>query len=186
MQQIRDGYFQHLIVQPEQLGSFHGHMSRLARLLNSPHFAKKIARVHIDEIHFHYTAGLPHYGLPAFRPSWGVLNELRLRLPKGTPIQALSCTLPLHIKSAVIEHLNFNPSTFLSLKLSANRPNIIYVTHRTVGSLSDLRNLDFLISIPFTHIIKTVIYHGDTQQSLRGSTHLCDPKIRFKDVYLFC
>ncbi|KAJ7844584.1 hypothetical protein B0H14DRAFT_2227031, partial [Mycena olivaceomarginata] len=70
-----------------------------------------------------HTAGLPHYGLPAFRPACGGLNELRLRLPKGTPIQAHSGTLPLHIKSAVIENLNFNPSTFLSLKLSTNRPN---------------------------------------------------------------
>jgi superfamily II DNA helicase RecQ len=164
LQQIRDGYFQHLIVQPEQLGSFHGHMPRLARLLTSIQFARKIARVHIDEIHFLYIAGLPHYGLPAFRPAWGGLNELRLRLPKGTPVQAHSGTLPPHIKSAVIEHLNFNPSTFLSLKLSTNRPNIVYVTHRIVGSLSDFRNLDFLISNPFTHIIKTVVYHDDTQQ----------------------
>ncbi|KAJ7845810.1 P-loop containing nucleoside triphosphate hydrolase protein [Mycena olivaceomarginata] len=162
--QIREGYFQHLIVQPEQLGSFHGHMPRLARLLTSVQFARKIARVHIDEIHFLYIAGLPHYGLPAFRPAWGGLNELRLRLPKGTPVQAHSGTLPPHIKSAVIEHLNFNPSTFLSLKLSTNRPNIVYVTHRIVGSLSDFRNLDFLISNPFTHIIKTVVYHDDTQQ----------------------
>ncbi|KAJ7314178.1 P-loop containing nucleoside triphosphate hydrolase protein [Mycena albidolilacea] len=154
----------HLIVQPEQLGSFHGHMPRLARLLTSVQFARKIARVHIDEIHFLYIAGLPHYGLPAFRPAWGGLNELRLRLPKGTPVQAHSGTLPPHIKSAVIEHLNFNPSTFLSLKLSTNRPNIVYVTHRIVGSLSDFRNLDFLISNPFTHIIKTVVYHDDTQQ----------------------
>ncbi|KAF7371288.1 II DNA helicase [Mycena sanguinolenta] len=133
-------------------------------LLTSAQFAKKIARIHIDEIHFLCTAGLPHYGLPAFRPAWGSLNELRLRLPKGTPLQAYSGTLPPHIKSAVIEHLNFNPSTFLSLKLSTNRPNIIYTTHRIVGSLSDFRNLDFLVSCPFTRIIKTVVYHDDTQQ----------------------
>ncbi|KAJ7222387.1 P-loop containing nucleoside triphosphate hydrolase protein [Mycena pura] len=160
---IRDGYFQHLIVQPEQLQSFHGHLPRLARLMNGHSFAKKIARVHIDEAHFHVTAGLPHYGLSAFRPAWGALNEFRLRLPKGTPIQALSGTQPPHIKSAIINHLNFDPATFLSLKLSTNRPNIIYATHRIVGSVSDFRNLDFLVSTPFTHIIKTIIYHDDTQ-----------------------
>ncbi|KAJ6585347.1 hypothetical protein B0H19DRAFT_867206, partial [Mycena capillaripes] len=86
-------------------------------------FAKSITRVHIDKIHFHSTAGLPRYGLPPFRPAWGAINELRLRLPKDTPIQALSSTLPLHIKSAVIDHLNFNKKTFLSLKLSTNHPN---------------------------------------------------------------
>ncbi|KAJ7240666.1 P-loop containing nucleoside triphosphate hydrolase protein [Mycena haematopus] len=106
-----------------------------------------------------------HYGLPAFRPAWGSLNELALRLPKGTPIQALSGTLPPHIKTTVIDHLNFDPAVFLSLKLSSNRPNIIYCTHRIVGLLTDFRNLDFLVSIPFTRLVKVVIYHDDTQQS---------------------
>ncbi|KAJ7233634.1 P-loop containing nucleoside triphosphate hydrolase protein, partial [Mycena rebaudengoi] len=56
---IRDGYFQHLIVQPEQLRTHQGHLPRLARLLSVPRFVKTIARVHIDEAHNHYTAGLP-------------------------------------------------------------------------------------------------------------------------------
>ncbi|KAJ6552698.1 hypothetical protein B0H10DRAFT_1742274, partial [Mycena sp. CBHHK59/15] len=59
-----------LIVQPEQLRPFKGHITRLYKLLYVPHFVK-IARVHIDEIQFHCTAGLPRYGLPAFRPAWG-------------------------------------------------------------------------------------------------------------------
>ncbi|KAF8214947.1 hypothetical protein K438DRAFT_1561671 [Mycena galopus ATCC 62051] len=168
--QIRNGHFQHFIIQPEQLRSFHGHMPRFARLLTTSQFARKITRVHINEIHFLYIAGLPHYGLPAFRLAWGGLNKLCLRLPKGTPVQAHSGTIPPHIKSAIIKHLNFNPSTFLLLKLSTNRPNIIYVTHRVVGSLSDFRNLDFLISTPFTRIIKTVVYHNNTQQCAEAIT----------------
>ncbi|KAJ7187711.1 hypothetical protein GGX14DRAFT_330175, partial [Mycena pura] len=52
---------------------------RLARLMNGHSFAKKIARVHIDEAHFHVTAGLPHYGLSAFRPAWGALNNVSRR-----------------------------------------------------------------------------------------------------------
>ncbi|KAJ7831548.1 hypothetical protein B0H14DRAFT_2365107, partial [Mycena olivaceomarginata] len=43
-------HFQHLIVQPEQLKSFRGHIPRLARLLHVPKFIKMIARVHLDEI----------------------------------------------------------------------------------------------------------------------------------------
>ncbi|KAJ7888771.1 P-loop containing nucleoside triphosphate hydrolase protein [Mycena leptocephala] len=173
---IRDGYFQHLIVQPEQLRLFRGHMPRLARLLHTHQFVKTIARVHIDEIHFHCIAGLPRYGLPPFRPAWGALDELRLRLSNGVPVQALSGTLPPHIKSAVIEHLNFNKSTFLSIKLSTNRPNTIYATHRIVGSLSDFRNLDFLISIPFTRIIKGVVFFDDT--------HLCSDARGYLDKRL--
>ncbi|KAJ7645870.1 hypothetical protein B0H17DRAFT_959312, partial [Mycena rosella] len=88
-----------------------------------PSFTKTIAHVHIDEVHNHSTVGVPSYGLPPFRPAWGSLNELRLRLPKDTPFQALSGTLPPHIKSAVISHLNYDPKTYVSLKLSSNRPN---------------------------------------------------------------
>ncbi|KAJ7772814.1 hypothetical protein B0H14DRAFT_3859400 [Mycena olivaceomarginata] len=97
---IRDEYYQHLIVQPEQLKMYQGHLPRLARLLHKQCFLKTIARVHVDEAHFHYLAGLPQHGLPPFRPAWGTLNEFRLRLPKGTPFQALSGTLP-HIKTAI-------------------------------------------------------------------------------------
>ncbi|KAJ6525804.1 P-loop containing nucleoside triphosphate hydrolase protein [Mycena vulgaris] len=161
---ISAGYFQHLIVQPEQLKSFNGHVPRLARLLGVHHFTKTISRLHIDEAHNHWTAGLPHYGLPAFRPAWGALNELLIRLPKDTPIEALSGTFPPHIKSTVTEHLNFDPATAVYLKLSSNRPNTIYASHRIIGSLSDFRNLDFLISVPFTKTLKVVVFHDDTQQ----------------------
>ncbi|KAJ7192725.1 hypothetical protein GGX14DRAFT_340478, partial [Mycena pura] len=58
---IGNGSFQHLIVQPEQLRSFRGHLPRLARLLLTPNFTKTISRLHIDEINNHYTAGLSHY-----------------------------------------------------------------------------------------------------------------------------
>ncbi|KAJ7122650.1 hypothetical protein C8R43DRAFT_853074, partial [Mycena crocata] len=68
---IVNGGFQHLIVQPEQLKTHKGRIPKLAALLSTPSFAKIIARVHIDEIHNHHLAGLAHYGLPAFRPSWG-------------------------------------------------------------------------------------------------------------------
>jgi superfamily II DNA helicase RecQ len=66
-QTIRNGGFQHLIFQPEQLKMFQGHLPRLARILSIPQFVKTIARVHIDEVHNHVLASLPHYGLPAFR-----------------------------------------------------------------------------------------------------------------------
>jgi superfamily II DNA helicase RecQ len=57
-----------------------------------------------------------------------MLNEFRLRLPKGTPFQALGGTIPPHIKTAIQNHLNFDPTRAVSLKLSSNRPNIVYAT----------------------------------------------------------
>ncbi|KAJ7704873.1 hypothetical protein B0H17DRAFT_1175425 [Mycena rosella] len=153
---IRDGYFQHLIVQPEQLKMFQGHLPRLARLLNTPKFVKTIACVHIDEAHTHHSAGLAHHGLPPFRPAWDPSTS------SGYVYQ----------RAAVVEHLNFNPKTFISLKLSSNRPNIVYATHRIVGSLKDFRNLDFLIAVPFTRLLKCIILHDDTQQSADAASYL--------------
>ncbi|KAJ7120720.1 P-loop containing nucleoside triphosphate hydrolase protein [Mycena crocata] len=173
---IANGGFQHLIVQPEQLKTHKGHIPKLAALLSTPSFAKIIARVHIDEIHNHHLAGLAHYGLPAFRPSWGCVGELRLRLRKGTPIQGLSGTLPPHIKQVVIDHLNFDLSTYVSLKLSSNRPNTVYATHKIVGSLKDYRNLDFLLSAPFKPPLKVLIFHDNTQQ--------CADAARYQDEKL--
>ncbi|KAJ7809145.1 hypothetical protein B0H14DRAFT_2200874, partial [Mycena olivaceomarginata] len=70
---IENGYYQHLIIQPEQLQSYNGHLPRLARLLlHKRRFLRTMARVHVDEAHFHYLAGLPLHGLPPFRPSWGM------------------------------------------------------------------------------------------------------------------
>ncbi|KAJ7193460.1 hypothetical protein GGX14DRAFT_304251, partial [Mycena pura] len=179
--QIQDGYYQHLIVQPEQLKTFQGHLPRLARLLKKPKFTKTIARVHVDEAHNHYLAGIPRHGLPPFRPAWGALDELRLRLPKATPFQALSGTLPPHIKTAVLRHLNFDPKSSVSLKLSANRPNIVYATHRIVGSLRDFRKLDFLVSNPYTFIVKSLIFHNDTQECAEAALYtdkLLPPHLR--------
>ncbi|KAJ7635636.1 hypothetical protein B0H17DRAFT_861405, partial [Mycena rosella] len=45
------GEIPHLIVQPEQFRMNHGHLPRLARLLNDRGFSSKIARVAIDEAH---------------------------------------------------------------------------------------------------------------------------------------
>ncbi|KAJ7894609.1 hypothetical protein B0H14DRAFT_2334301 [Mycena olivaceomarginata] len=142
IQKITSGHFQHLIVQPEQLKSFKGHLLRLARLLNDPNFVKTIARVH------------------------GTLNELRIRLTKGTPFQALSATFPPHIKSAAIENLNFDPKSLVSLALSCNRPNIIYATHCIVGSLSN-------------------VFHDDTQKSSDAASYqdaLLPPELHNKDL----
>lgn len=88
-QSIKSGQYQHLAVSPEQLGMFSGRIPRLASLICK---ASKIRRVHADEAHNILAAGLPHHGQAAFRPAYGQLGELRVRLTSGTPIQALSAT----------------------------------------------------------------------------------------------
>ena len=43
-----------------------GHLPRLGQLMQDCAFVKLIKRVHVDEAHFIYSAGMEHYGLPAF------------------------------------------------------------------------------------------------------------------------
>ena len=52
-------------MQPEQLCMTNSHLPQLARLIAEDQrgFLKLIQRVHVDEAHFIYTAGLKHYGL---------------------------------------------------------------------------------------------------------------------------
>jgi hypothetical protein len=53
----------------------------LGYLIDEDHkFAKLIRHLHVDEAHFIHTAGLGHYGLPAFRPAWGRLGDFRIKI----------------------------------------------------------------------------------------------------------
>ncbi|KAG1721428.1 P-loop containing nucleoside triphosphate hydrolase protein [Suillus paluster] len=64
---IHAGKFSHLIVSPEQLSMFNGHLPCLARLIRQDRaFTQQIKRVHVDEAHNIYIAGLSHHGEEAF------------------------------------------------------------------------------------------------------------------------
>jgi superfamily II DNA helicase RecQ len=143
---VKAGYFRILIVQPEQLQAFGGHLPRLAQVLRHSRFSRLVKQVHVDEVHIIYTAGNQLYGQPAFCPAWGQLGELHLWLPKDTPFQALSGTLPRHIINCVTDKLLFQ-SDYISVHLTLNRPNIMYATYPITGSLSNFHNLQFLIPV---------------------------------------
>ena len=151
-------------------------MPRLARLLEQDHqFRMRIVRVHIDEAHFIYTAGLGLYGLPAFRPAWGKLGKFRVKIGKGVVFQALSGTQPEHIKRTIIGHLLFNKKNLCHIKLSCNRPNIVYATHPIVGKLSDFRNLNFLIPDHFPadlQLLKTLVFHDNMDECSAAAAYV--------------
>lgn len=174
---LQAGDYTILIVQPEQMQPFGGHLPRLAQLLRNPQFSKLIKRVHVDEVHTVYTAGISLYGQPAFRPAWGSIGELRLLLPKNTPFQALSGTLPPHIIKSITDKLLF-PSEYVTISLTANRPNITYATHPITGSLSSFQNLRLLIpdhgNETFDHkvIPKTIIFHDNLQEAANAANYL--------------
>ena len=170
--------FSALLVQPEQLSMLSGHLPRLARLIQQDRlFRKRIVRVHVDEAHFIYTAGVELYGLPAFRPAWGQLGEFRIKLGKSVVFQALSGTQPPHIKKTIIDRLLFDEKNLCSIKLSSNRPNMAYATHAIVGNLSDFRNLDFLVPDPYPddfRLPKTLVFHDNRNECTAAAVYIND------------
>ena len=152
-----------------------GHLPRLGRLMQDRAFVKLIKRVHVDEAHFIYSAGMEHYGLAAFRNAWGRLGEFRIKLGRNIPVQALSGTQPPHIKQAIITHLRFDETRLCSIKLSSNCANTVYATHPIVGELSDFRNLNFLVpdNCPVTiHLPKTVVFHDDSNEATNAALYV--------------
>ncbi|KAF8486547.1 P-loop containing nucleoside triphosphate hydrolase protein [Russula emetica] len=174
---VQAGDFTILIVQPEQLQPFGGHLPRLAQVLRNSQFSKLIKRTHVDEAHTIYTAGIPLYGQPAFRAAWGNLGELRLLLRKNTPFQALSGTLPPHITNCVTERLLF-PSDYVMINLTSNRPNITYATYPITGLLSNFQNLQFLVpehgnrTFDPKIIPKTIIFHDNLHEAANAANYL--------------
>ena len=191
LQSLQAGEYTILIIQPEQLQSFGGHLPRLAQALRNRQFVKLIRRVHVDEAHTIYTAGILLYGLPAFRKAWGLLGELHLVLAKDTPFQALSGTFPDHIIKFVVDKLLF-PSNYVTISLTSNRPNIIYAMHLISGSLSNFRNLQFLIpntgGQPFDiqEVPKTLIFHDDRHEAANAAkflNNLCPESMCNKRIF---
>jgi superfamily II DNA helicase RecQ len=88
------GRARHLIVTVEQLfKSSAGHFARLGHLIrNNRIFQRQLIRINVDEAHSIHTAGIPLYGLPAFRPAWGKLDELKALLSNKIRWKAFSAT----------------------------------------------------------------------------------------------
>lgn len=145
----RVGRARHLIVTVEQLfKSSAGHLGRLGTLIrNNQDFQKKIIRINVDEAHCIHTAGSSLYGMPAFRPAWGRLNELKVRLPARIRWHAFSATLPPHILDTVTKKILKPDHTFIHV--TSNRPNTIYATHKVHGSIEDVHNYHCFVQEPF-------------------------------------
>lgn len=111
-------------------------------------FQKHIARVVVDEAHNVHTAGLPHYGLDAFRPAWGRLDELKAILPRSVCWTLLSATFPPHIRTTVEKKLL--RTSYDGIHVTSNRPNTVFMpltkfsttsrTFETMNALSCLRS----------------------------------------------
>jgi hypothetical protein len=167
-----------LVIQPEQLQTFEGHLPCFAQTLQNPHLSKLVKRVHVDEVHTIYTAGTSLYGQAPFHSAWGKLGEFRLVLPKSMPEQALSGTFPPQIINCIREQLLFQSENDIAIHLTLNRPNITYAVHPVVGLLRDFRNLQFLVPehggnlFDPNFILKTIVFHDNLQEAANAAKYL--------------
>ncbi|KAJ7107878.1 P-loop containing nucleoside triphosphate hydrolase protein, partial [Mycena epipterygia] len=173
-QAIEAGQIPHLIVQPEQFATYHGHLPKMARLLHDHKFVSRVASVAVDECHNIYTAGSTVNGRIAFRPSYGALPQLRIRLGKTTAWAYLSATVPSHIFQHIRTSMNIGPNPTI-IQVSTNRPNLIYATHVLIGSRANLHNLDILIPSNFhppMRLPRVVVFHGNKAETAAARQHV--------------
>ena len=162
-----------LIVTVEQLfRTPEGHFPRMALLLRQLTFQPLISRFCVDEAHSFYTAGFPLYGLPAFRPSWGKLHELKASLRPSIPWHFFSATFPPHILDLIKGKL-LRPG-FDYIHVTSNRPNIIYATHQVENNIKDVRNYECFLQSPFNadsqpHVL---IFFDDKKLTTKVEAHL--------------
>ena len=167
------GHFRHLIVSPEQLSTCNGHLPCLARLIREDKngFTRSIGRVHIDEAHMIYSAGLARHGEDPFRPAYSRLGSgFRVFLHK-VPFQVLSATLPAHVID-VVEHELMVGSQHLTLRLSTNRPNITFATRMLIDGSRNFYNLSCLVPPKFTAttvIPKTLVFHDNKLEATNAT-----------------
>ncbi|KAN0128855.1 P-loop containing nucleoside triphosphate hydrolase protein [Lactarius tabidus] len=125
-----------------------GHFPHLAMFVRNLRFQKHIAQVIVDEAHNIHTAGLPHYGLDAFRPAWGHLDELKAILPWSVCWTLLSAMFLPHIRATVEKKIMCQG--FDAIHITSNRPNTIYATHEVLNNIEDLQNYDCFVASPFS------------------------------------
>jgi superfamily II DNA helicase RecQ len=107
-----------------------GHLPRLGILLRNNHFQRRVIRIIVDEAHNVHIAGLPRYGIDAFRPAWGKLDELKAILLQMTRWTACSATFTrLALRTVETKIMRSN---YVSIHLTSNRPNTVYATHQVV------------------------------------------------------
>ncbi|KAF9030931.1 hypothetical protein BJ165DRAFT_1411303 [Panaeolus papilionaceus] len=116
-----------------------GHFSKLGEALRTnQQFRRRITTINVDKVHFIGTVGCSLYGLPAFRPAWGLLDNLKALLPAQICWLGFSATVPKHIRQ-IIENKILSKN-HVTVTMSSNRRNTIYATHEIRGSINDLEN----------------------------------------------
>jgi superfamily II DNA helicase RecQ len=79
----------------------------IPEVLQNKEFHKRVLSVVVDEAHV-----VSRWG-SGFRKKYGMLGSIRAHLPRGTPIVAVSATLPARVRGDVLSKLQFDVNNFV-------------------------------------------------------------------------
>ena len=166
------GFYQHIIVSPEQCARSCPEVPLFSRLLERQAFLDRIKCVNFDEAHFIVTAGEADKEGNVFRPEYAKGYDLLIRLKTGTPCTLFSATMSKLVLGKIMKSLRLPTCTSKTtyLNLTTNRPNLCFAVQKLNGPLSKLSNLDFLIPSayhpPMAPLRKTLIFVPTTDDSI--------------------
>ena len=140
----------------------------LTSVLKKCEFATHLLSVVVDEAHV-----VSHWGAN-FRKAYSCLGILRALLPKGTPIVAMSATLPPRIRDDVLKRLQF-PAVFVNINLGNDRPNVSIIVHPIHHAMNSYKDLNFIIPDNILNpldIPKTMLYADQIAVGVDIEDHL--------------
>ncbi|KAJ7302509.1 P-loop containing nucleoside triphosphate hydrolase protein [Mycena albidolilacea] len=163
LKEIVKGEHQIVLISPEMV------LSRrfIREVLRSTEFGKRVLSVVVDEAHV-----VSHWGA-SFRKKYGTLGMIRAFLPRGTPIVALSATLPARIRSDVLRKLQFSRSyvSVDAVDIGNDRPNVSLVVRAIQHPLNTYVDLDFIVT-DLGEIKKTFVYADNIATGVEIIDHL--------------
>ncbi|KAJ7255107.1 hypothetical protein B0H12DRAFT_1202206 [Mycena haematopus] len=133
LQEIVRGEHQIVLISPEMA------LSRrfIREVLRTTEFGKRVMSVVVDEAHV-----VSHWGA-SFRKKYGTLGMIRAFLPRGTPVVALSATLPARIRNDVLSKLQFGQD-YVNIDVGNDRPNVSIIVRGIQHPLNTYADLKFV------------------------------------------
>lgn len=142
----------------------------IAKLLRNQEFIRRVLSVVVDEAHV-----VSHWGA-GFRKKYGELGVIRAFLQRGTPIIAMSATLPDRVRNDVLRKLQFSKE-YIRIDVGNDRPNVSLVVRAIHNHMNTYVDLDFVLPTNVTdssQIKKTFIYADNVEAGIEIEDHLME------------
>ncbi|KAK0486708.1 P-loop containing nucleoside triphosphate hydrolase protein [Armillaria luteobubalina] len=162
--EIMRGHHQIVLISPEMA------LSRrfVEKVLQNADFGRRILSVVVDEAHV-----VSHWGAQ-FRKKYGTLGTIRAHLPRGTPIVALSATLPIRVQTDVLSKLQFGKD-YQNIDVGNDRDNVSIIVRSIQHPMNTYADLDFTVKKEVENaegIPKTFVYADNIATGVEIIDHL--------------